>query len=161
MTNPGFEANGASQTPTGWGEWSSAAHLDASFSEAGGHTGSFRGAQGPASTFTPVELWDVRLSKGGELEAELPAGHTAGVFVLEGRVSVNGSREIGDAEMAVLDQDGEGVTIRASADTKLLVLGGKPLGEPVVSHGPFVMNSGEEIYAAIKDYQTGRMGHLS
>ncbi len=122
--------------------------------------GSFRGARGPASTFTPVELWDVRLARGGELDAELPVGHTAGVFVLEGRVSVNGSREIGEAEMAVLDQDGEGVTIRASADAKLLMLAGKPLGEPVVSHGPFVMNTGDEIYKAIKDYQTGRMGHL-
>jgi redox-sensitive bicupin YhaK (pirin superfamily) len=153
MSAPKYQGITAAQIPT--------VKLDGGAGEVRVVAGSFRGAAGPASTFTPVELWDVRLARGGELEAEIPAGHTAGVFVLAGRVSVNGSRELGDAEMAVLDQDGEGVTIRASADAKLLVLGGKPLGEPVVSHGPFVMNTGEEIYAAIKDYQTGRMGHLS
>jgi redox-sensitive bicupin YhaK (pirin superfamily) len=122
--------------------------------------GEYAGARGPASTFTPVNVWDVRLAPAGVLEAELPEGHIAAVLVLEGEATVNGSDPIGDAQLAVLDREGRHVEIRASAETKLLFLSGVPLGEPVVQHGPFVMNTGEEIYAAIKDFQTGRMGHL-
>jgi len=123
--------------------------------------GEHAGKRGPASTFTPINLWDVRLSEGGLLGADLPEGHNAAVFVLEGTATVNGSGLLGDAELALLERDGSRVEIRASAETKLLVLSGVPLGEPVVQHGPFVMNSGEEIHRAIKDFQTGRMGRLA
>lgn len=122
--------------------------------------GSHAGARGPASTFTPIELWDVRLAKGGALEADLPTGQNAAVFVLEGSVTVNGSKPVGDAELALLDRGGERVEIQAAADSKLLVMSGLPLGEPVVQHGPFVMNTGPEIYQAIQDFQSGRMGRL-
>jgi redox-sensitive bicupin YhaK (pirin superfamily) len=123
--------------------------------------GEFRGARGPAGTFTPMNVWDVRLAAGKTLEFELAAGHNAAVFVLEGKAAVNGSAPIDDARLALLGSEGEHVTIAAAADTKLLLLSGEPLGEPVVSHGPFVMNTGEEIYQAIKDFQSGRMGRLS
>lgn len=123
--------------------------------------GEHAGKRGPASTFTPINLWDVRLAQGGVLVADLPDGHIAAVFVLEGAATVNGSKSVGDAELALLERDGARVEIRASADTKLLLLSGVPLGEPVVQHGPFVMNSGAEIYQAIKDFQTGRMGRLA
>lgn len=122
--------------------------------------GEYAGARGPASTFTPLNVWDVRLAPAGVLEADLPTGHVAAVFVLEGEATVNGSDPIGDAQLAVLERDGERIEIRASAETKLLVLSGIPLGEPVVQHGPFVMNTGDEIYRAIKDFQTGQMGRL-
>lgn len=123
--------------------------------------GEFRGARGPASTFTPINVWDVHLAAASELEFDLPAGHMAAVVVLDGAATVNGSRSLGDAEMALLDLEGERVSLRASSDTKLLLLSGEPLGEPVVAHGPFVMNTGEEIYQAIQDYRAGRMGHLA
>ncbi len=122
--------------------------------------GEHAGARGPATTFTPINLWDVRLVKNGTLDAAIPNGHNAAVFVLEGSVSVNGSQPIEDAGLALLDRDGERVEIRAGADSKVLVMSGVPLGEPVVQHGPFVMNTGAEIYQAIKDFQTGRMGRL-
>jgi len=123
--------------------------------------GEHAGARGPASTFTPIHLWDVRLAKNGALDAAVPSGHNAAVFVLEGSVSVNGSPAIEDAGLALLDRAGDRVEIRASAESKLLVMSGVPLGEPVVQHGPFVMNTGAEIYQAIQDFQTGRMGQLS
>ncbi len=122
--------------------------------------GEYANARGPASTFTPLNVWDVRLAPAGVLEADLPAGHVAAVFVLEGEATVNGSTPIGDAELALLEQDGERIEIRSTAETKLLVLSGIPLGEPVVQHGSFVMNTGDEIYRAIKDFQTGQMGRL-
>jgi redox-sensitive bicupin YhaK (pirin superfamily) len=123
--------------------------------------GEFQGKRGPASTFTPINVWDVRLTSGRQVEVDLPAGHNVGVVVLEGRATVNGSPPLGDAEMALLDMDGNQVMLNAEQDSKLLLLSGAPLGEPVVAHGPFVMNNGEEIRQAIKDYQSGRMGHLS
>jgi redox-sensitive bicupin YhaK (pirin superfamily) len=123
--------------------------------------GEFQGARGPAATFTPIHVWDVRLAAGKRAEFDLPRGHNAAVVVLEGRATVNKSREMTDAEMALLDSHGEHVSIHADEASKLLVLSGEPLGEPVVAQGPFVMNTGAEIYQAIKDYQSGRMGHLT
>ncbi|HTF91067.1 MAG TPA: pirin family protein [Planctomycetota bacterium] len=123
--------------------------------------GQFRDARGPAKTFTALNVWDVRLGASSSVEFDLPRGHNAAVVVLEGSASANGSDPIEDAQMALLDAEGEHVSISATADSKLLLLSGDPLGEPVVSHGPFVMNTGEEIYQAIKDYQSGRMGRLA
>jgi redox-sensitive bicupin YhaK (pirin superfamily) len=122
--------------------------------------GELDGARGPARTSSPLELWDLALDAGAELALALPAGHTAAVVVLAGRARVNGSEPLGEAEMALLDRAGTGVTIAAEPATLALLLGGEPLGEPVVFHGPFVMSTREEIYAAVRDYQSGRMGHL-
>jgi redox-sensitive bicupin YhaK (pirin superfamily) len=123
--------------------------------------GQFRDARGPAETFTPMNVWDVRIAAGERAEFDLPRGHNAAVLVLEGRARVNKSRELDDAEMVLLDAHGEHVSIHAATATKLLMLSGEPLGEPIVAQGPFVMNTGAEIYQAIKDYQSGRMGRLS
>jgi redox-sensitive bicupin YhaK (pirin superfamily) len=122
--------------------------------------GEFRGAKGPARTFTPVNVWDVRLKAGGRAELAVPDGHTTLVLVLHGRVVMNGSGA-GEADLAVLDRPGDGVAIEAAEDATLLALSGEPIDEPVVSHGPFVMNTEEEIRQAIRDYQSGRMGHLT
>jgi redox-sensitive bicupin YhaK (pirin superfamily) len=122
--------------------------------------GEHAGARGPAATFTPIDVWDVRLAAGARLAFDLPSGRVAGVVVLEGRASANGSAEVGDARMILLDRAGEHVEVRAAVETKLLVLAGEPLGEPVVQHDPFVMNTAAEIYTAIQDLQTGRMGRL-
>jgi redox-sensitive bicupin YhaK (pirin superfamily) len=116
---------------------------------------------GPARTVTPLELWDLALEGGATWNAALPPGHTAAVVVLEGRARVNGSAALEDARMALLDVSGEGVRVEAEEPTRALVLGGRPLGEPVVQHGPFVMNTGREILEAIEDYRSGRMGHLA
>jgi redox-sensitive bicupin YhaK (pirin superfamily) len=122
--------------------------------------GELDGVRGPARTSSPLELWDLALDAGAELALALPAGHTAAVVVLAGRARVNGSEPLGEAEMALLDRAGASVTIAAEQETLALLLGGEPLGEPVVFHGPFVMSTREEIYAAVRDYQSGRMGHL-
>jgi redox-sensitive bicupin YhaK (pirin superfamily) len=118
------------------------------------------GARGPARTASPLERWGLARDAGGELARELPPGHNAAVVVLEGRARVNGSEALGEAEMALLARDGEGVKVTAEAPTRALLLAGEPLGEPVVFHGPFVMSTPEEILAAVRDYQSGRMGRL-
>jgi redox-sensitive bicupin YhaK (pirin superfamily) len=121
--------------------------------------GAFDDARGPAETFTPMNLWDVRLNSGRGFGFTLPPGYTASVFVMKGSVTVNG-QQANDAEFVILDREGEAVRIDASRDASFLVLSGEPLDEPIVGYGPFVMNTGDEIRSAISDYQSGRMGHL-
>ena len=121
--------------------------------------GDYDGRKGPAETFTPMNLWDLRLKAGHGTFVPGQSGHTMSVFVLSGVVTVNGKRAA-DAQLAVLDRKGEGVRIDAESDAKLLILSGEPIDEPVFGYGPFVMNTEGEIRQAIMDYQSGRMGHL-
>ena len=118
--------------------------------------GDYRGAKGPARTFTPINVWDVRLNQDADLTLELPAGHTSMLVVLAGHITVNGMHEAGVAEMLLLERGGTEVAIRADSDVMLLVLTGEPIDEPIVGYGPFVMNSEAEIRAAIDDFNIGR-----
>ena len=122
--------------------------------------GEFQGIKGPAKTFTPVHLYDVRVKVGSAAEITVPSGFNASVFVLEGEASVNGSEPVKEAELARLDRNGERITIVAATDTILLVLAGEPINEPVARYGPFVMNTKAEIVQAVNDYQAGKMSHL-
>ena len=122
--------------------------------------GDFDGAQGPARTFTPINVWDVRLRQNGNVTLPIPAGHVAAVVVLHGTVMVNGSEVARDAQAVLLDHDGTTVQLEANGDATLLVLSGAPLGEPVVAHGPFVMNTREEIVTAMQDFNSGRFGAI-
>lgn len=123
--------------------------------------GTFRGVNGPARTFSPVHLYDVRLTAGHQVELALPDGFNSSFFVLRGQVMVNGAQAVGDVELALLGKRGERVTLEAKQDTTLLVMSGQPIEEPIARYGPFVMNLREEIIQAVQDYQAGKMGHLS
>lgn len=117
-------------------------------------------AKGPASTFTPINVWDVRLNQDAETTLDLPEGHTAIVVVLSGHVTVNGDQPAGAAEALLLDRKGDSVTLTADADAVLLVLTGEPIDESIVGYGPFVMNSEAEIRQAITDFNSGRFGEI-
>jgi redox-sensitive bicupin YhaK (pirin superfamily) len=120
-----------------------------------------RGIRGPAKTFTPIHLYDMRVNAGHRADITVPAGFNTAVFVLQGAASVNGSGPVKEAELARLEKVGERIVIDAKTDTILLVLSGEAIHEPVARYGPFVMNTQQEIVQAITDYQAGRMGHLS
>jgi redox-sensitive bicupin YhaK (pirin superfamily) len=126
--------------------------------------GAFDGTKGPARTFTPVNVWDLRLKKAAPVTVDLPAGHTAALIVLSGRITVNGAAPAGEAEMVLLDRDGSGATIdvegEAGSEATVLVLTGEPIDEPVVGYGPFVMNSQAEIRQAVEDFNKGRFGEM-
>ena len=123
--------------------------------------GAFLGHKGPARTFTPVELYDVQLRAESRLELAVPEGHSTSVFVLQGGVSVNGAAPAGEAELVVLKRQGSLVLIEAPQESRVLIMSGKPIEEPIARYGPFVMNTKAEIIQAVEDYQAGRMGHLS
>lgn len=123
--------------------------------------GGFEEATGPARTFTPIELWDLRLRAGKTARLHLPAGQSAGLLFLHGGGRINGASSVDEGEFAVLDRDGETLSIEAGADSTILLLSGAPIDEPVVGYGPFVMNTQSEIRQAISDYRAGKMGHLS
>ena len=123
--------------------------------------GEYDGRTGAAKTFTPINLWDVNLRAGKSADLPLPAGHTTTFLVLSGEVNVNGERPAGEGDLAIFERAGSGISVTAKTDAKLLVVDGEPIPEPVVGHGPFVMNSRSEIQQAFEDYQLGRMGELA
>ncbi len=123
--------------------------------------GEFAGQRGPARTFTPMNVWDMRLSPGGTSTLSLPDGWTAALVVLRGAIRVNGDAVAQEAQMVVLDRAGETVAIEAQDNAMLLLLSGEPIDEPIVGYGPFVMNSQAEISQAITDFNQGRFGQMN
>lgn len=122
--------------------------------------GSFGDTTGPARTFTPINIWDVRLARGKTAVLDVPEGHTLSVLVLAGTVEIDGHEIAREAQTVILSRDGGGITIEAGGDAKLLMLTGEPIDEPVVAHGPFVMNTVGEIKQALLDFQAGRFGAI-
>ncbi|WP_375287832.1 pirin family protein [Sphingomonas sp.] len=118
--------------------------------------GEYGDTSGAARTFTPVNVWDPALNADADASLEVPEGHTAMIVVLTGHVSVADSHAVGEAEMLLLGRDGGELAIHADGETKLLVLTGEPIDEPIVGYGPFVMNSEAEIRQAAEDFNSGR-----
>ena len=123
--------------------------------------GSYLGHKGPARTFTSIELYDLELKDGTSVSLKLPEGHNASLLVLQGSASVNGGQAAGEAELIVCTRNGLQITVVAHKDSRLLVMAGEPIEEPIARYGPFVMNTREELMQAAQDYQAGKMGHLS
>jgi redox-sensitive bicupin YhaK (pirin superfamily) len=122
--------------------------------------GEFAGTQGPARTFTPIQLWDLRFDGTHRADLAVPDGYTTALAVLRGSLGVNGSEAIGAAEVGLFDRSGTHVAVESTPDTTALLLCGAPIDEPIVGQGPFVMNAPGEIRRAMLDYQSGKMGHL-
>lgn len=123
--------------------------------------GDYAGYKGPARTFSPMHVWDLRLADAGTCEVTLPDGWNAALVVLQGTVRVNGGESIREAQMVVFDAAGDSITIAADGGALALLLSGAPIDEPVVGYGPFVMNSEAEINQAIKDFNGGRFGEIA
>jgi quercetin 2,3-dioxygenase len=148
MTQPGYQGITRQQIP------------EVPLPEAAGQVrviaGQYAGQKGPAKTFSPMNVWDVRLNAGSNTTFTLPEGHTTAVFVMHGAVKAGDAHTIRPGELAVMQREGTELVLEAEQDTMLLLLNGAPLNEPIIGHGPFVMNSWEEIDRAVEDYNQGR-----
>ncbi len=122
--------------------------------------GEYRGRKGSASTFTPLHLLNTKLKKGGSARFDFPAGFNTGLLVIEGKVTVNGREEAPTDHFVLMANDGEEFTVEAQEEAVVLVLSGEPIGEPIAAHGPFVMNTRQEILQAFDDFNQGRFGYL-
>lgn len=122
--------------------------------------GDYRGHQGPALTFTPMDVWDIRLNSGGSSTFNVPAERTLALIVLHGTVMVNAESIAREGQMVVLGRDGEQVSIEANTDAVVLLLSGEPIVEPIAGYGPFVMNTQAEIRQAMDDFNSGRFGQI-
>lgn len=122
--------------------------------------GEYNGVKGPASTFTPIKMYNVRLKKGGNATLNLPADFNTGILVIEGSVKVNENELAPQDNFILFKNDGETISLHAEEDAVLLVLSGAPIDEPIAAYGPFVMNTYDEIQEAMDDFRMGKYGVL-
>ena len=116
--------------------------------------------KGPAHTFTPMNVWDLKLNQGGWTTIAAAEGWNTALIVLSGQIKINETGVARDGEMAVLSAQGADLSIQALTDASVLLLSGEPIDEPVMGYGPFVMNTRQEIEQAIMDFNSGKFGEM-
>ena len=122
--------------------------------------GTFKGVQGIARTFTPIEMYNLRLKGKTALAFTLPRDYNTGILVVEGNLRVNGNEMAPADNFILFRNDGEKITLETEESTTALVLSGQPIKEPIVAYGPFLMNTKEEIMDAFHDLNSGKFGKL-
>lgn len=115
---------------------------------------------GPAKTFTPLNMMNAKLKAGGKAEFSFPAHFNTAALVIEGSITVNGEEKVAADHFVLFKNEGETFSIEAQEDAVILIISGEPINEPIYPHGPFVMNSREEIMQAFEDFNTGKFGFL-
>jgi redox-sensitive bicupin YhaK (pirin superfamily) len=123
--------------------------------------GSLAAQRGPASTFSPLNVWDMQLERGATATLAVPQGHIAALAVLRGQIIVNESRAAGGVGLVLLESEGDEISVQATQASSVLLLSGAPILEPIVGHGPFVMNTGQQIEAAMHDFRSGKFGRMT
>jgi redox-sensitive bicupin YhaK (pirin superfamily) len=121
--------------------------------------GTYNGVTGPAQTYSPVNVFDIKLKKGGTTHTSLPAGYNTAILLIDGSATINGQKTP-EHSFVLFANEGEEIDITANEDAVLLVLSGEPLNEPIASYGPFVMNTQAEIIESIREFQSGKFGVL-
>lgn len=122
--------------------------------------GKFAGRQGPARTFTDMDVWDIRLNPGKPVNLGLEPGRNTALVVLRGTLLVNGAELVREGQLALFEQAGDELLLEANNEALVLLLSGEPIDEPIVGYGPFVMNSQAEIRQAIQAFQAGEFGRM-
>ncbi|MFC4818248.1 pirin family protein [Flavobacterium sp. GCM10023249] len=122
--------------------------------------GNYHDVKGPAFTFTPVHMQNAKLNTGGKAQFSFPAHYNTAVLIIEGSAKINNEEIVLTDHFVLFENEGEDFTIEALENSIILVLSGEPINEPIFPHGPFVMNTREEIIQAIEDFNQGKFGHL-
>jgi len=122
--------------------------------------GEYSGKKGPANVFSPMNVWDIRLKANSKMDLKVKDGFTTSILILKGKVQLYSGETVSPAELALMERSGEDFSFTAVEDSVILFLNGEPLNEPIIGHGPFVMNTEVEIRQAFADYQSGKMGRI-
>ena len=123
--------------------------------------GAYQDHKGAASTFTPVNMLNAKLASGGSATFSFPSNHNTCILVIEGEVILNDTEDVPLDHLALFKNEGESFTIKATQNSIVLILSGEPINEPIAAHGPFVMNTREQIMEAFQDYELGKFGELA
>ncbi len=122
--------------------------------------GEYKNIKGSASTFSPVNLFNVKLNKNGKADFSFPAQYNTALLVIEGNIILNNTEEVPTDHLALFLNDGEEFEIESQEGAIVLVMSAENINEPIAAHGPFVMNTMQEIVQAFEDYQKGKFGFL-
>jgi redox-sensitive bicupin YhaK (pirin superfamily) len=122
--------------------------------------GEYKGIKGPANTFTPISMLNVKLNSNGEAEFNFPAHFNTALLVVEGEILVNEDAVVPVNHFVLMENKGEEFKIKSLQNSTVLLLSGEPINEPIAAHGPFVMNTRDELVKAFQDFQNGMFGYL-
>lgn len=122
--------------------------------------GEYKDVKGPAETFTPIHLYNLKVKKGAELEFSFPSHYNTALLAIEGSGRINHNDVLSTNHFAKMSNNAESFVIKAEEDSIFLLMSGEPIKEPIAAHGPFVMNSREELIQAFNDFNLGKFGYL-
>ncbi len=122
--------------------------------------GEYNGVKGSASTFTPLNLFNAKLKKDAAVKFNFPKDFNTALLVIEGSITINNTEGVPVDNFALMKNDGEEFDVKAKEDSIVLILSGEPINEPIAAHGPFVMNTRQELIQAFKDFNNGKFGYL-
>ncbi|MCB9033429.1 MAG: pirin family protein [Chitinophagales bacterium] len=123
--------------------------------------GEYQGTKGSAFTFTPINMFNAKLNKGGSATFNFPEHYNTVALVIEGNITINDTEKVPTNNLALFENKGETFTIHANENAIVLILSGEPIKEPIAAHGPFVMNTREELVEAFNDFNLGKFGYLA